>query len=229
MTELFLAVALFLLTHSLPAARPLRARLVATLGRGVYITGYSLLSIAVLVWVAVAYAQAPYVPVWSWQGWTAWLPLVLMLPACILGVGALVVPNPLSVALRRKGFDPDRPGLLAITRHPLIWAFILWAAGHFAANEDLASVVLFGLLLVLSLFGPLGVDLKARRGLGEAEWRRLTAKTSNIPFAAVVAGRARLRDAWPGWLPVIGGVVVYVALLHLHGPVIGVVPWLPVL
>jgi uncharacterized membrane protein len=229
MTELFLAVAVFLLTHSLPAARPLRARLVAAIGRGPYLVGYSILSLAVLTWVALAYARAPYVPVWDYRGWAAWVPLLTMPMACVLGVGALMVPNPLSVAVRRRGYDPARPGLLAITRHPLIWAFILWAGGHLIANEDLASTVLFGLLLALSLAGPFGVDAKARRALGEAEWQRLSAPTSNWPFSAVLRRRVRLRDAWPGWGPVLGGVLVYAALLHLHGPVIGVIPWAGVL
>lgn len=229
MTELFLAVAVFLLTHSLPAARPLRARIVGTIGRGPYIAGYSALSLIVLAWVAIAYVRAPYVPVWDYHGWAAWVPLVTMPIACVLGVGALVVANPLSVAVRRKGFDPERPGLLVITRHPLIWAFILWAGGHLVANEDLASAVLFGLLLLLSLAGPFGVDAKARKELGEAEWRRLSARTSNWPLGAVLSGRARLREAGPGWLPVVGGLVVYAVLLHLHGPVIGVQPWIGVL
>lgn len=229
MTDLLLAVAVFLLTHSLPAARPLRSRLIATLGRGPYMAGYSVLSLAVLAWVGWAYATAPYVPVWDYQGAAAWVPLLLMPAACILGVGALTQPNPLSVGLRTAGFDPDRPGVTALTRHPLIWAFILWAGAHLIANEDLASLILFGLLLLLSLAGPFAVDAKKRRELGEAEWRRLARKTSVWPVSAPLAGRARWRDAWPGWLPVAGGLLVYVALLHLHGPVIGVVPWLGVL
>lgn len=229
MTELFLAVAVFLLTHAIPAARPVRARLIATLGRGPYMVAYSAVSLAVLAWVGLAYARAPYVPVWSWAGWTAWLPLVLMPLACILGVGALLTPNPLSVAVRRQGFDPDRPGLLAITRHPLIWAFILWAGSHLAANEDLASVILFGLLMLLSLAGPFGLDAKARRTLGREAWQRMAARTSFWPGAALLSGRASWRSASPGWGTVIGGLVLYIALLHLHGPIIGVIPWLGVL
>lgn len=225
MTQLLLAVAAFLLTHSLPAARPLRRRLIAALGTGPYMAAYSVLSLAVLVWVGWAYAQAPYIPVWDYTAATAWVPLVLMPVACILGVAAVTQPNPLSVAVRSAGFDPARPGVTAITRHPLIWAFILWAGGHLIANEDLASLILFGLLLLLSLAGPFGVDAKKRKDLGAEEWQRLAARTSFWPLAAPLSGRARWRDAWPGWVPVAGGLLLYVALLHLHGPVIGVVPW----
>ncbi len=225
MTQLLLAVAAFLLTHSLPAAGPLRRRLIATVGTGPYMAAYSVLSLAVLVWVGWAYAQAPYIPVWDYTAVTAWVPLVLMPAACILGVAAVTQPNPLSVAVRSAGFDPARPGVTAITRHPLIWAFILWAGGHLIANEDLASVILFGLLLLLSLAGPFGLDAKRRKDLGVEDWRRLTARTSFWPLAAPLAGRARWREAWPGWVPVAGGLLLYAALLHLHGPVIGVVPW----
>lgn len=229
MTELFLAVVAFILTHSLPAARPLRERIIGVMGRGRYLLGYSVLSLVVLGWVAMAYARAPYIPVWEYRSWTAWVPLATMPIACVLGVGALVVANPLSVGARRNGYDPEQPGLLVITRHPLIWAFILWAGGHLAANEDLASVVLFGLLLLLSLVGPFGLDMKARKAMGEAEWCRQSRLTSNWPLGAVAVGRARLRDAWPGWLSVIGGLVVYVVLILLHGPLIGVQPWIGVL
>lgn len=87
MTELFLAITVFVLTHGLPAARPLRARIIGTIGRGPYLAGYSVVSLLVLAWVAVAYVRAPYVPVWDYHAWAAWVPLVIMPFACILGVG----------------------------------------------------------------------------------------------------------------------------------------------
>lgn len=229
MTELFLAVAAFLITHSLPAARPLRTRIIGAVGRGPYIAGYSVLSLILLAWVASAYARAPYVPVWDYRGWAAWVPLLTMPVACVLGVGALVVPNPV---VSRCPADWIRSGLAGASGdHPASahMAFILWAGGHLIANEDLASVVLFGLLLILSLAGPFGVDAKARKELGEAEWRRLSVRTSNWPLGAVFTGRARMRETWPGWLPVFGGLLLYAGLLHLHGPVIGVQPWIGIL
>ena len=51
MTSLLLALAAFILLHSVPAIRPLRASLVSTFGRRTYLIGYSVVSLATLLWV----------------------------------------------------------------------------------------------------------------------------------------------------------------------------------
>ncbi len=229
MTQLILAITVFLLTHLVPALPRLRAGLVAALGRRTYLVGYSVLSLAVLGWVGHSYAQAPYVPLWDYEPRLAWVPAVLMFPAVLLLVAGLLRPNPLSLSVRRGGFDPSRPGLLAVVRHPVPWAMALWAAAHMAANGDLAAWILFGLLLVLSLAGMAGLDAKRRRDLGTREWQRLAAPTSAWPFAAWLTGRARPRLHVTGGtvMIVLLGAVLYRLLLALHEPVIGVSPWPP--
>ena len=78
--------------------------------------------------------------------------------------------------------------MLRITRHPFLWGVALWAAGHLMVNGDLASLILFGSLLVLAVFGTGSIDAKRRRALGE-KWDAFAAKTSAVPFAAIAAGR----------------------------------------
>ncbi|MGC2857515.1 NnrU family protein [Novispirillum sp. DQ9] len=228
MTQLILAVVVFLLTHMIPALPRLRAGLVASMGRRVYLGAYSVLSLVVLAWVGHAYAQAPYVPLWDHEPRLAWVPAVVMFPALLLVTAGLVRPNPLSLG-RAAGYDPTRPGVLAVVRHPVPWGLALWAGAHMAANGDVAAWILFGLLLILSLGGMAGLDAKKKRQLGEAEWRRLAAATSAWPFQALLAGRVRprLRATGGTVMIVVIAAALYRLILALHEPVIGVSPWPP--
>ena len=224
MAQLLIAALLFVGTHfglSSPALRPL---LVARLGERLFVGLYSLLQIVLLVWLGRSYAVAPFVPLWSPPGWTAWVPLIAMAPALLLMVGGLVQPNPTAVMQDAKG-PPDAAvrGMLTVTRHPVMWAFALWALSHLAANGDAASIVLFGAIAVLALAGTLAIDAKKRARWGAA-WNGFAARTSNLPLAAAAAGRTRLDLAGIGWLTPVIAAAVYVALILLHPLVIGVSP-----
>ena len=224
MALLATAALLFVGSHfglSSPAVRPL---LVARLGEKAFVGLYSGLQIVLLVWLVWAYAVAPIVSLWSPPGWTAWIPLVAMAPALLLLVGGLVQPNPTAVMQDAKG-PPDAAvrGMLTVTRHPVMWAFALWALSHLAANGDAASIVLFGAIAVLALVGTLAIDAKKRARWGAA-WNGFAAHTSNLPLAAAAAGRTRLDLAGIGWLTPVIAAAVYVALILLHPLVIGVSP-----
>ncbi len=224
MLELILAVVVFLASHAIPAVRPVRAALTARLGERGYLVLYSVVSLAVLVWLGAAYARAPYIEVWPFALWTRWVPVLVMPFACILLVAAVSSANPFSIAIGRRPFDAARPGIVSVTRHPLIWAFILWAGAHLVPNGDVASILLFGLLLVLSLLGPMSLDAKRKAQWGAEEWARRAAATSSVPLAAVVAGRGRLDLAGIGHWRVAAGLVCYGVLWLGHEWVIGVSP-----
>jgi uncharacterized membrane protein len=73
-------------------------------------------------------------------------------------------------------------------------------------------------LLLLALLGPLLIDAKRRRAWGP-KWQRFAEVTSNVPFAAILAGRNSLRlDEIGVWRPVVA-VLVWVAMIAAH-------PWL---
>jgi len=55
-----------------------------------------------------------------------------------------------------------REAWCVITRHPFLWGIALWALVHLIINGDLASLILFGSLLLLAVGGTLAID--ARRG-----------------------------------------------------------------
>ncbi|MCP5366385.1 MAG: hypothetical protein H6906_02600, partial [Hyphomicrobiales bacterium] len=199
-------------------------RLVAALGEKPYLVAFSALSIAVTVWLGYAFVAAPYVEVWPPTPWTRWVPLLAMPIACVLVVAGLTTPNPLSLGWGSAGWDPARPGIVAVTRHPAVWGLALWSAAHMPVNGDVAGLLLFGLLTLLALSGPASLDHKRRARLGEDRWRALAAGTSVWPLAAILAGRARTSAAEIGWARILGGLALYAVLLFGHGPVIGLDP-----
>lgn len=224
--ELLLALALFLVSHRVPARPAVRRRLVAGLGERGYLAAYSLLSLVLLAWLVSAVLRAPYVGLWPRADWALWLPLLLMAPACLLLVAGLTSANPFSVGSRRRSFDPDRPGIVSLTRHPVLWGFVLWAGAHLPANGHLAAALLFGLTVLFGLVGMVALDRRARRRLGAADFARLATGTALLPLAAQLRGRAiDWRGIGLGRL--LGGIGLFMALLGLHAPLLGRVPLPP--
>ena len=214
MTHLFIAISAFLASHLIPAVPAVRSRLIGLLGWRGYLIAYSGLSLAVLTWVALAYRGAPYVEVWPYDPGLRWVPVLVMAPASMLLVIGLARPNPLSVSLWKEGAEPlTAIGAFGILRHPVLWAFALWAGGHAVPNGDLASLTLFGLMALLSVGGMHGLDAKRRRVLGADRWRRLARRRFRVGQAEIVGG--------------VIGLGLYGLVAALHEPVIGVSPWPP--
>ena len=217
-----LSMGVFIAFHLVPAIAPVRRFLVRAMGLGMYVGLYSAVSIGLLILVGLAYANADTVILWPQWSWTRWAPVVVMPFVCLLLVGTLSEPNPLSVGVKANSFDPAHPGIVSITRHPLIWALGLWAVAHLAPNGDTASVLLFGLFVALALVGLWSLDKKMRHSLGEDTWRELSAQTSSVPFWAVLQGRVRLDLQGIGWMRMVSALVLYGGLALLHPYVIGV-------
>jgi uncharacterized membrane protein len=221
--EFAFAFMVFLASHLLPARPRLRAALCGLLGERTYLAAYSLTSLIVLGWLIVAAGRAPFVEVWAFAPWQMWVPNIAMPVACLLiafGVGA---GNPLSFGGSSAApFDPERPGIAGVTRHPLLLAIVLWAASHAVPNGDLAHVVMFGLFAAAGVIGMLAIDARLRARLGREQWHHLAARTSLMPGSALVTGRWRPDLRQLNWWRLAVGVLLYVGLAHLHRPVIGV-------
>ncbi|MBI3515097.1 MAG: NnrU family protein [Proteobacteria bacterium] len=226
MTSLILAAGFFLGIHLFVAGTAVRDRLIARLGAGPYRGLFSLASLAGLIWMGMAYNDAPMVVLWGKLGGLKPAALAGMVIAFAFVVLGLTKPNPTGVggeALIAQARGPV--GIQRITRHPFLWGVALWALIHLAVKGDLASLVLFGSLLVLALCGTVSIDRKRRRALGAA-WDGFAAQTSNLPFLAIAQGRGGLRlgehKAWE-WLVVAAAFLVTAAL---HRTVFGVSPLL---
>jgi uncharacterized membrane protein len=186
--QLFLALVVFVALHSVPAIPALRSRLIGLFGRRPYLIAYSLVSLATLAWVFYAALQIDFIALWDPQPWQAWVTLILTPIGLFFLLAGLMSPNPLSISVRRSG--TGQGGIVAITRHPVLWGFMLWAGSHIVPNGDMRSLILFGALFLFALAGIPLTERRARRRLGD-DWPVLAASTSILPFAAIIAGRAR--------------------------------------
>lgn len=224
--EFAAAFAVFLLSHAVPARPAVRRRLVSACGERPYLILYSVASVAVLAWLVAAAGRAPFVLLWPYAAWQAWLANLVMPLACLLVACAAGAPNPLSFGGREGGFDPQRPGIVGVARHPLLLAIFLWSGVHALANGNLAHLLLFGSFAGFALLGMRLLDRRKRRILGTAEWTRLAARSSNWPFGALIDGRWHPRSApAPGRLA--AGLLLWLGLLALHPVVLGVSPLPP--
>ncbi|TRD14799.1 NnrU family protein [Palleronia caenipelagi] len=221
--EFALAMGVFLISHRLPAMLGVKSKLTNALGQRGYTVLFSVVSLVLLWWVFAAAGRAPVIPLWEQSAAARWL-LNLTMPVVILlavfGVGA---PNPFAFEGRPQGFDPVHPGIVGLTRQPLLWALILWSGAHLLANGDLAHVILFGSFLLFSAMGLRIVERRRRRIMGADPWNEAARRTGLVPFAALLRGRWR-PQALPS-LPRLGlAIGLWVVLLALHAPVIGVSP-----
>jgi uncharacterized membrane protein len=217
MEMLLLACAVFLATHFVPST-PLRGVLVRALGQWGYTGLYSLVAFAGIGWMVWAYGRAPAAPLW---------PGLRLLPALVLPVAfvllacGLLARNPTIVGADKllQSADPAR-AMIRVTRHPVMWGFVLWALAHLAARGDLKSLIFFGSFALLAGGGTLLMDRRKKSTLGE-DWGRFAAVTSNIPFAAILQGRNRFDAREIGWRNPAIGLALYALVLWFHPALFG--------
>lgn len=214
--EFAFAFAAFFLTHSIPIRPPLRPWAVARLGHAGFGIAYSALSLAVLAWLIAAAGRAPYVPLWDWAPWQNHVVLAVMLPVCVILSLAIARPNPFSFGgAQNDRFDPASPGIVRLTRHPLLLALGIWSAAHILPNGDLAHVILFGTFAGFAMLGGRLVDRRRQREMGQ-RWHDLRAALSECPASLSLTTDTLLRLA--------AGLMLYAGLIWLHPLVIGVDP-----
>lgn len=223
MIELALSLALFLVLHAAPVRAGLRAWLAPRVGTLPARLVASLASVAALFWLLFAAGRAPHVELWAPALWQHHLTVALMLVAFVLiGTGA-ATPNPFSLTFARRPFDPARPGLLAVTRHPLLFGIVLWAGAHVVPNGDLVHVGLFGIFAIGGLAGIIALDRRVAREFGPGRWRREAEATAfldprGLPRALATADAALVRPLL--WSLAVAALVILV----VHRWVFGVGP-----
>jgi len=209
MITLLAATFVFLATHFVTST-PLRPLIVNAIGEWPYRGAYSLVALVTLVWMGWAFANAPREPLWMGIREVPYLvmPLAFVLIAC--GYGR----NPTMVGADRllKSEDPAR-GIIRITRHPIMWGIMLWAASHILARGDLRSLIFFGGLLAVAGIGTLLMDSRKK---SNPDWPRFAAVSSNVPFVAVAQGRNRIRWREIGWVRPAAGLAAFFVVLLFH-------------
>ena len=222
--SLALATLAFVGTH-LAMSHPYRGRLIGQLGEAGFRLAYSLVAFVTLGWMIWAYQSADNIPLWAAPDWAWNLGSIVMLIASILLVGSLIgnpaFPHPGAQKLAAK---PAR-GVFAITRHPMNWSFALWAVVHLSVYGSPRNLIVAAGILVLALAGSVGQDRKKRAVIGRA-WQDWEARTSFVPFAALIGGRATWSAASPGWIALGGGTLPWLVVTSLHAPRASLPDWL---
>jgi uncharacterized membrane protein len=204
------ASAAFVGTHFL-MSHPLRSRMVGALGEKGFAGAYTIVSLLTFGWMIWAYpaasAEAPQ-PLWDAGRWGWIIATVLMWLGSVLFIGSLRR-NP---ALPRPGKTIERidepNGVYAITRHPMMWGFALWAIVHAIVHPTAASLVLSATIALLALVGAALQDEKKAKLMGDV-WRDWRSKTSFIPY-----GRG-LKSA--DGFALIGGTLLWLVATWAHG------------
>ena len=211
---LFFGAIAFLATHFL-MSHPLRAPLIRLLGWKGFQVAYSLVAIilfGLMIWFydGIGRERTAWQPTdWAWN-----VGAVLLWLGAILFVGSFVGNPALPGAPGPRG---GPKGVFAITRHPMMWGFSLWAISHIIVIATPKAVMFYGAILLLALVGSALQDRKKAGLMGET-WHEWTTQTAFIPF-----GRGL---AHPGWFAFIGGTILYLAATWLHPIPVGVWRWL---
>jgi uncharacterized membrane protein len=220
LASLALATLAFVGSH-LALSHPYRVRLVQNVGEEWFLLLYSGVALATFGWMVLAYmAVDNSLPLWIAPDWAWTAGAAIVWVASVLLVGSLVrnpaFPNP---AARRE--PPAAPkeavGVFAITRHPMNWAFMLWALVHFALWGSPRNLIVAGGILILAFVGSIGQDHKKLNVLGEP-WRVWMARTSFVPFGALLSGRARWGAMASSWPALLGGTLLWLLVTWFHAP-----------
>ena len=209
MAMLVAATVAFLATHFVTST-PLRAVMVRSMGEWPYRGLYSAVAFVTLGWMIWAYAGAPLQPLWAGPRAIAYvlMPLAFALIAC----GYWRNPTMVGADKLLKSDDPAR-GIIRVTRHPIMWGVMLWAAAHVIVRGDVRALIFFGSFLVLAAVGTLAMDSRKR---SNPDWPRFASVTSHVPFVAIAQGRNRLAWREIGWLRPAIGLAVFGAVLLFH-------------
>lgn len=116
------------------------------------------------------------------------------------------------------GTPREARGVFAVTRHPMMWAFAIWGVAHILVYPITKTFIVTTAMIVLSLVGAALQDRKKAR-LQPEVWPAWVRQTSYVPFAAILAGRARLGGF--GVIATVGGLVVWVVGSWAHIPLGG--------
>ena len=226
LSYVILALGVFLATHITLAENPARRMLVRVLGERPFVWAYGIAAILQLIWIGQAVEAAPVVRYWEPPAWTTAIPLMVMPLALLLLVCGFTQNNPTASLASGRLARREVAGILAVTRHPVMWGLGLWALAHLAVVAEVAEALRYVAFAALALLFLPRIETKQRAKWGTAAWADFTARSSNVPFVAMIDGRARLRWREIGWTRIAATVLLYVTLIvWLHPAVIGVPVW----
>ncbi len=213
---------LFLASHLVISSSAVRSALIKAVGAQPYRGIYSLVAVATLGPLIYEFGHNKHSGPLLWYlravapiRWFAWL---LMLAALVLFVGSFINPNP--GAMGAPGGRTEPRGILKITRHPGLVGFSLFGIAHMLMNGWAGDVIFFGMFPALGILGGMHQDARKIRDLGD-RYREFLAKTSFVPFAALISGRIRWTSTDMPWAAICTGAFLTAAIVALHPTIFG--------
>ncbi|MGH7933404.1 MAG: NnrU family protein [Candidatus Binataceae bacterium] len=221
---LALFAVLFVGPHLVISSNAIRPKLIGIIGEQPYRGAYSLIALATLIPFVIIFARNKHAGAMLWdlrgveviRGLT-WL---MMIAALILLAGSFVTPNPGAIGATANNAPR---GILKVTRHPALMAFILFGFAHMLMNGWAGDLVFFGSFVALGILGGWHQDRRKLRELGEP-YRQMMAATSFFPGAAIVRGRQHWAGTDIPWIAAGLGVAAVVILVVIHPYVFGGYP-----
>ena len=214
--------ALFLGTHFAISSVAVRPRLIGAVGEQPYRGIYSLVAFATFGPLIYEFASNKHAGPMLWYlradaplRWLAW---ILMFAALVFFVASFINPNPGQVGAPAGSGEPH--GMLKVTRHPSFVAFALFGLAHIAMNGWLGDVIFFGTFPALGILGGMHQDARKVREVGKS-YKEFKAKTSFVPFAALVSGRQQWTSGDMPWAAIGAGAVLTIAIVALHPMIFG--------
>ena len=216
LASLTLASTAFVGSH-FAMSHPLRGAMVGRLGQRGFLGVYSLVSFATFGWMVVAFRAAHAGAPFLWDaGDAGWIVGSLLLwLGSILCVGSFRRNPAFPTGGATVSHIGDPQGVFRVTRHPMLWGFILWATTHAIVAPTPPSLVLVAGIAILSIGGGIGQDAKKKRLIGDP-WRDWEERTSFVPFGRGLAS--------PGAFALLGGSALFLFATFAHGA-IGAGPW----
>lgn len=135
MQILLAGLIIFFGMHLVPAMTGVHAKLQAQFGQWGWKGIMAVISIIGFVMIVIGWQRTGHVAVYEPFAYGREITRAVMLPAFILLIAAYAPSN-----------------IKRFTRHPMLWATVLWSVGHLLANGDLRSLLVFGSFLIWSLF-----------------------------------------------------------------------------
>lgn len=203
----------FFASHIL-MSHPLRAPMVKAFGTMGFQVVYSIISLGTLIMAARAYSPAQEGANWMWtMNYYNWgIATFLVWIGMILFVGS-VRRNPAMPHPEAKAYaSSPAEGVYAITRHPMMWGFSLWAIGHIIVNPTVPSFIISAMIIGTALIGAAGQDKKKAALMGEA-WDDWSSRTSFWPYGKGF-------NAF-GTFALVGGTILFLGLSFAHQWLVG--------
>lgn len=218
---LIIACAVFVGSHFL-MSHSWRAAMVKAFGNNGFLGVYSLVSLGSLIWMVLAFSDAPTGTTYWDMGDTGWIiSSLLTLLGAVLYSGSMSA-NPALPSPSAQRYSARKPvGVFLVTRHPMMWSFALWGIAHILIAPRSENFIFLGSIIFLALVGAKAQEEKKAPLMG-AKWDSWLRSTSYWPS---LSGFVRV-----GPLPWVSGIVIWVIATWAHGffdvPAAGLFRWL---